>query len=189
MAKATAQTLLALGQLVETGQLTDEMLRDLLAKTANPILTLLHADVEIGSTCGWETIAKADEVFAGYLDADFTNWGTDKRGVATGVARVKVYEMDPEKRDSATFAEMFGSLGDLDHLVLSQGQNIWFCEHRRDLLRADGYGTFFLFKVGDEYFVADVRVGGRELEAGVSRLDYDGRWPAGYRHRLVVPQQ
>ena len=89
----------------------------------------------------------------------------------------------------ATFAQMFGSLkADLDKLCLTQHQIKTFCEKHQNLLRADGYGTFFLFKGEGQFFVADVRVRSDGLRVYVYRFGYDFVWHAGGRHRVVVPQ-
>jgi hypothetical protein len=61
-------------------------------------------------------------------------------------------------------------------------------KHRK-WLRADGYGTFFLFKRGEEFFVADVRVYDvGSLRVSVFKLAHDFVWHAEYQHRVVVPQ-
>lgn len=169
-------------------KITDADLQDLLdrAESRNQILTRIHAGAEIAATSGYETIARATDIFTGYLDPDFVRWNTDERGVATGPAKADVYEMD---RKDATFREMFTSLGDPESLVLSQGQIIDFCKRHRDLLRQDGYATFFLFKAHGELFVAGVDVGGGKLLAYVRRFGLGSRWCADYRPRVVVPQQ
>lgn len=190
MTRLSEKTALEIGKVIERGLVTEEMGQDLLAKAGNPILTLLHTDVPIDPTCGSETIAKAKETFPGFIDSNFVEWDIDKNGgaAATDAARVKVYEMNPEKRAKATFAEMFESLGEPDELVLTQGQIIGFCEQHRDLLRSDGCATFFLFRVGDESFVAHVRVDSDGLRVYVDRFGLDYRWYAVSRHRLVAPQ-
>ena len=167
MTKATAEQVLKLGQMIDAGAVTSEMLATLMGTADNPILTRIYEGVEIGATTGYETIARSPDVFTGFLDADFEHWGTDKRGIATPPAKADVWEMDPSKCQRATFAEIFATLDNPD---LTQGQIIDFCTHHPDLLRQDGWATFFPFKVGEEPFVACVDVVGDALWARVGRL-------------------
>ena len=134
---------------------------------------------------GKETLATAKEVFPSGIDGDFKNWDTNKPGIATKEQAVDVHELVKD----GTFAQMFGSLGtDLDKLYLTQAQIKNFCKKHPNWLRKDGYATFFLFKVEDQFFVADVRVVSDGLFVSVDRFE-DGRvWGAGRSHRMVVPQ-
>ena len=138
-------------------------------------------------TCdGSQTIANAKDTFTSGIDGDFKkNWGTNKAGNSTEKAPVQVHEMVKD----ATFAQMFGSLGaDLDKLCLTQHQIKIFCEVHKEWLRKDGYATFFLFKVDEQFFVADVDVTSDGLNIYVCRFEGDGVWNAKYTHRVVVPQ-
>ncbi|MDD4412437.1 MAG: hypothetical protein PHR00_02210 [Patescibacteria group bacterium] len=150
------------------------------------ILQLISAgqDITIKACDGQRTIAKAKELFTGFLDADFENWNLDKPGKATPATKAKVYEL----RQDATFKQMFESLNpDLDKLCLTQAQIIAFIEDCRDWLRTKGYGTFFLFKENEEYFVATVHFrssGG--LRVLVDKLRARHSWTADGRHRLVL---
>lgn len=153
------------------------------------ILKLLSGAHEIAiETCdGAQTIAAAKETFKSGIDDDFKNWGTNKPGAATQRTPVEVHELVKD----ATFAQMFGSLGtDLDKLCLTQHQIKLFCEVHKEWLRKDGYGTFFLFKVEDQFFVALVHVSsdGLSVDVHVCRFEDGGVWPAGRARRLVVPQ-
>jgi hypothetical protein len=143
--------------------------------------------VSLAPTKGKATLAKAKKVFTGYFDSDFKNWDTDVSGIDTAETEVDVHEMI---RDG-NYKTLFGSLGDPRKLCLTQGQIEEFCHSHRDSLRQEGYGTFFLFEVKGEPFVAHVRVDGGRLEARVSRFAYAYAyaWYAGHRHRLVVKQQ
>ena len=90
---------------------------------------------------------------------------------------------------NGNFAQIFGGFGEnLDRLCLEQDQIIRFVKDQAKWLHPDGYGTFFLFKVGDEYFVADVRWHGGGLGADADRLSVDDVWCAEIRFRFVVPQ-
>ncbi len=154
----------------------------------NTILRLLSKgeSIVIDSCDGSETLANAKETFKSGIDGDFKNWGTDKPGVATEDTAVQVYELV----QNATFAQMFGFLGtDLNKLCLSQSQIKTFCRKYSNWLRQDGYATFFLFKGGDQFFVAGVLVGSGGLGVCVSRFEYDYVWYAECLHRMVVPQR
>ncbi|MFH0845811.1 MAG: hypothetical protein V1851_00185 [Patescibacteria group bacterium] len=155
-------------------------------KTENKFLARLYLDEEIwiSETTGEKTIAQSSDVFKGWIDSDFINWGTDKQGKSTERTKVEVYEM----RRDATFEQMFTSLGDIDKLCFEQEQIINFCLEHPDKLRKDGYATFFLFKVHDRPFVAIVFLGSGGLEVRVYRFDYDYVWGAEIRPRVVVPQ-
>lgn len=137
-------------------------------------------------TCdGTQTIATAKETFKSGIDGDFKNWGTNKPGNSTQKTSVQVHELVKD----ATFAQMFGSLGtDLDKLCLTQHQIKLFCEVHKDWLRKDGYATFFLFKVDEQFFVALVLVDSDGLYVSVYRFENVCVWDAGYSHRMVVPQ-
>lgn len=134
---------------------------------------------------GKETLATAKETFPSGIDGDFKNWGTNKAGIATKEQAVDVHELV----QNATFAQMFGSLGtDLDKLCLTQSQIKNFCKKHPNWLRKDGYATFFLFKVDEQFFVAHVFVDSGGLFVDVRRFGDGFVWHAGYSHRLVVPQ-
>ncbi|MEK7390726.1 MAG: hypothetical protein AAB635_01145 [Patescibacteria group bacterium] len=136
-------------------------------------------------TDGKRTIAKAKNTFA-YINGDFTNYGTDVSGrVCSGMTPV-VHEVV----EDSTFEQMFGSFSaDLDKLCFEQDQIIDFATDHRNWLRIDGHTTFFLFKVGDRFFVADVDLGSDGgLEVYVSPFSDDSVWSGGDRYRVVVPQ-
>ncbi len=134
---------------------------------------------------GKETLATAKEVFPSGIDGDFKNWGTNKPGIATKEQAVDVHELVKD----GTFAQMFGSLGtDLDKLCLTQSQIKNFCKKHPQWLRQNGYATFFLFKVEDQFFVAGVLVFSGGLDVNVHRFGFDFVWVAEYSLRMVVPQ-
>lgn len=165
-----------------------------LPKTEPPkpvYLRRLYAEEEIvlDLTNGWRTIARAEEVFRGGIDSDFVDWHLDVTAQPTKAMKVAVYEMF---RQDGTFAQIYGSILPLDQrdrLCLTPHQWIDFCVKYKDKLRQDGYGTFFLFKVGEEYFVANVRVnGGGTLSAFADRFSRDRVWRAEDYHRFVLPE-
>lgn len=136
-------------------------------------------------TKGKRTIARTKDIFS-YIDADFQNYGTDVPGEARGETEVAVHEM----LEDSTFAQMFGSLSaGLDSLCFTQDQIISFVETHRSQLRTDGYATFFLFKVGDKFFVASVDLSSDgELRVLVFHFSDAFVWYGESRHRVVVPQ-
>lgn len=152
------------------------------------IIKLISAGkhVIIGATKGTEILASANDVFS-YISPDFKNWGCDKAGQTTPEIAVEVYE----QIEDADYPKIFGSLDqNLDHLVLTTPQiKSFVVNHARDyLLEAEWTCFRFLFKVGSEFFIADVRIlsdGTREVRA-TRFLDGSVRH-AQYHHRIVVP--
>lgn len=142
--------------------------------------------LELDPTDGKQTIASASKVFTWGIDSDFKNWGCDVKAKLTVATKVQVHEMIK----NGTFAQIFGGLSDnLDELCLTQAQIIQFVQKHKKWLRTEGYATFFLFKVGDEFFVADVCVvSGDSLDARVVRVSRVSVWAADRRRRVVVPQ-
>jgi len=143
-------------------------------------------EIIISATDGKGTIARnGSDLFPGWLDNDFRNYGTDVKGGPTKETPVQVYELIKD----GTSAQIFGGFGEnLDRLCLSQDQIMGFVKDHGKWLRTDGYATLFLFKVNGEFFVArvDRRSGG--LRVYVRRLSYGNVWDAEYGRRVVVPQ-
>lgn len=161
--------------------------QQLLAGTVGCLRNIsLGKKVLIPATAGKRTIAKAKAIFPGYIDSDFINYGCDVEGAPAPETQTDVYEMV----EDGNFRKIFGGFGcNLNQVCLTQDQIIAWVEINHQWLCTGGYGTFFLFKVGTEFFVAYVSfdVAGA-LEVGVDRLSYDRVWFAYYRHRFVVPQ-
>lgn len=156
-------------------------------KKENAILKLLSKgkSIIIEKCNGKETLAQAEEIFKSGIDPDFKNYKLDKDGKATEETAVQVHEIIKD----STFTKMFGSLGtDLDKLCLTQHQIKSFCKNHPDWLRKDGYGTFFLFKVDGNFFVADVDVNSDGLRVHVIRFERGNVWIAEDLHRVVVSQ-
>jgi hypothetical protein len=136
-------------------------------------------------TDGEDTLARATDVFS-YIDSNFKNWACDVEGQATEETPMQVYEMV----ENSTLHKMFGGFEvEADRLSLTQAQTKQFVKQYPDWLKKGGNGTFFLFKVGSEFFVAAVYLfsDGR-LGVRVRRLSLDRIFLAKKRHRLVVPQ-
>jgi len=137
----------------------------------------------LNSTDGQETLARATDLFR-YIDSNFDHWNCNGFGPPTKETAVQVHEI---VRDS-TFQEMFGSFGvTVACLALSPAQIKQFAKRYPDWLKKGGNGTFFLFKTGDEFFVAAVYffVDGR-LGVRVRRLTLERVFRAQKRHRVVV---
>jgi hypothetical protein len=151
----------------------------------NERLKLISGDepLVLDSDDGQETLAQATDVFR-YIDFNFKLWRCDCGGTADQETAVQVYELI---RDS-TFQEMFGGFGVVpDCLAFTQAQVKQFAKRYADWLKKGGNGTFFPFKVGDEFFVAaayffsDGRLGVRLRGLPLERV-----FRAQKRHRLVV---
>lgn len=143
--------------------------------------------VIIGATKGTETLASANDVFSS-ISPDFKNWGCDKVEQSTPEVPVAVYE----QIEDATYPEIFGSVDkNFDHLVLTTSQiKSFVVNHVKDyLLEAEWTCFRFLFKVSNEFFIADVRVlsdGNRDVR--ITRFLDGSVRHAEYHHRIVVPQ-
>lgn len=133
---------------------------------------------------GQQTIANSKNIFYS-IDSDFKNYGANKKGVSTPKTPVEVHELIKD----GTFSQIFGSLNlDLDKLCLTQDQILNFIKNHKSWLRTDGWGIFFLFKSGEKFFVAFVRVDSLGLYVHVHHFDHDRVWLAERRRRFVVPQ-
>lgn len=131
------------------------------------------------------SLAQATDVFPGWIEPNFKNWGLDVVGIATPEMLVQVHEQVKD----GTFRQLFKSLSsNLDKLVMTQHQIIMFCQTYPHWLRQDGFATLFLFKENGEFFVAKVRMYSDGLRVCLGRFKHDDVWPAGRSHRLVVPQ-
>lgn len=141
----------------------------------------LQQNIKIGKTKGKDTIADATNVFNNWIDPDFRNYGTNKESGDTKKEEFKVFEMDKD----GTFKNIFINP---DEMKMTQGQIIEFCKEHQGLLGQEGWSTFFLFKTGDEFFVAAVVVLSDGLRVYVHRFSREFVWYGVYRHRMVVPQ-
>ncbi len=134
---------------------------------------------------GKETLATAKEVFLSGIDRDFEKRGINNAGIATKEQAVNVYEMV----EDSTFELMFSSLkADFDKLCLTQAQIKNFCKKHPNWLRKDGYATFFLCKVYEQFFVVVVDEDSDGLGVRVRRFEDDRVWYAEDPIRMVVPR-
>jgi hypothetical protein len=158
-----------------------------ISDTAPLVCISIGKHIRISATDGTETLASAHDTFE-YISPDFTQWGCDAIEQATHEVSVEIYE---QIRD-AQYAELFRSIDKhLDRLVFTTSQIKSFILHQAHefLLNAEWTCFRFLFKVKDEYVVADVRVradGCRDVR--ITRLLDGAVRHAAYRHRIVVPK-
>jgi hypothetical protein len=133
-------------------------------------------------TDGHETLGQATDVFR-YIDHNFGRWNCNVVGPPTKETAVRVFEMIR----NSTFQELFGGFGAaLDSLALTQGQIKQFAKCHRDWLQEGGNGTFFLFKSGNEFFVAAYFFSDGQIGMRLRRLTLERVFRAQKHHRLVV---
>ena len=137
--------------------------------------------------CEDSPMTGATDVFDDWIDPDFENYECDSVGQATPVTNVQVYEMINDG-DFKTIYFFNGMCDNLNTMCLTKGQIKNFVKKYRNWLRTDGYGTFFLFKANNQFFVAVARFASSGLSVGVSHFSRDDVWDAEYRHRFVLPQ-
>ncbi len=133
---------------------------------------------------GTQTIAQVIDMF-GDIDSKFENWCFDVPSTTTIETSVTVREMIKD----GNFKTIFGELGDISRLCLTQGQIIDFVRLHKKCLRKGGSGTFFLFRKDDEFFVADMtlRFDGL-IDVEVYQFLLDDVWDSRCRLRFVLPQ-
>lgn len=120
-------------------------------------------------------LIKDSTLFTGYKDSEFDS-KTEK--IASKAMNIDVFEMDKD----ATFEQMMSP----DNLM-TQEQILYFVNNYKDLLRQDGWATFFPFKSNGEVFVAFVDVYSDGPRVRVCRFSDDYVWHAEFRHRIVCP--
>src|SRR5258708_8358908 len=120
----------------------------------NDRLRLLSGDeaLMLDQMDGSETLGQATGVFK-YIDRNVERWNCNVVGPPTQETPVRVYEMATD----SSFRELFGGFGvALDSLALTQAQIKQFAKYYRDWLKKGGNGTFFLFRVGNQFIRAAV---------------------------------
>lgn len=142
-------------------------------------MKIIHKNIQIDATSGKETIANANDTFV-YIDSDFKNWNTSVHGTKTKAIELAVCELT----ENSIFAQMFTKP---DEMALSQEQIIDFCKNHKDKLVQD-WCTFFLFKVGNKFFVAGVCVDPGGLFVNVHEFSRGRVWNAEVGDRFVLPQ-
>lgn len=149
-----------------------------------------EAKVSIEPTDGTESLAGAYEVFAA-IDPDFVNLKTDVASAPTRRTCVEIFEL---ARDG-TFRKILRNLSaNLDELCLTQHQiKRFIIDQAADgerWLGNESQPTFFLFRIGREYFVAMIsRFRDARLEARICEYSLEYVWSATFRPRFVVPAE
>lgn len=130
--------------------------------------------------CLPHTIFDVKDIFTGWIDSDFKNYGLTSDS-SSEEKEIEVHELT----EDGTFKQIYDSLGrSLDSMVMTQGQII---EFEKKIAKSDSYSYFFLLKKVSEFFVADVGVYSGKLEVRVNRLEYDCVWSAECQRRIVIP--
>lgn len=152
-------------------------------------MKLKHLEtITIPATTGKRLIKDHKELFSGYIEGNFENWGLDIEEQPKPETELAVMELQEE----ATFQKMLEGY-DLEKCVMTQEQVIEVCENHQDKLSKDGSETFFLMKrkKDGEFFVARVHFnddGGR-LMLYVDGLDDDFPWRPEFNRRFVILEQ
>lgn len=170
---------------IQISEITDlvktSVSQDVVSKIDTNILSIVKNGLIIPKTDGKQIIYQAKKTFKSYIDQDFKNWELGVKQKPTKEIKVNVFEAIR----SFKFTDIFTNP---EKQAITQSQIIKFCEKHTTDLRQDGFATFFLTKVGDQYFVVNVRVDSDGLDVYVSRLEYDFVWDGEYRLRVVSPQ-
>ena len=127
------------------------------------------------------TILGATDVFPGYIDSCFRNWGLN-RNVTQSEIQERNFNIK-ELTENMTFAQMFNTETD----VMSQEEIVAFCQQYPNYLHPDGFPTFFLIKENGDYYVVNTDFLPTERRACVRKIDDDHVWDAKNNYRLVVP--
>jgi hypothetical protein len=211
--------LVALEQMIEDGEISREELQQFLGRGHTlkarmiPFFKTSIKEIAMGITAytrcisggtvildpsdGQATLTEAKDLFVDGIDDDFEAWGTNVPGEATGQTNVIVHEMIKD----GTFAQVYGAFGvELGKLCLTQSQIIQFVQNHGEWARKVDQAIYFLFRVGEKFFVVDVRLGVDRSVADM-RLRGGGRFIAdaytlgdAYKrsalnqHRFVLPQ-
>lgn len=134
---------------------------------------------------GKRIIPEATDVFV-FIDQYFHIWKANEAGHATPDMPVRVCR----QKTGGTYADIFGSISrDEEKLCLTQDQIINFVIKYPRWIRADGKGTFFMFKSYGAFFVANVCSSlSDEFRVYVSKPGSNCHWTPEYHNHFVVPQ-
>lgn len=143
-------------------------------------------EIIIPACDGTQTIAESSDLFTGFLDPNFKNWGLDKASQASAATPVEIHELGKNGRFGEIFSSVTPADGDLKKLCLTQHQIKSFCRVHQDLLH-EGSSTF-LFEENDDFFVAFVGEWSGRLGVCVYQFSYGRFWYDTYYHRFVIPR-
>ncbi len=141
----------------------------------------------LDATDGTETFIRSKHLFDKYFDEEYQSMGLDAPSLPTAATKVSVYEMI----EGGTFKQVFESLSfDLDTLCLTQGQTLLFLKNHWSHLRSHDERNAFLFKRGDDYFVAFVDMENNG-SMGIDFIDLSlalKHWTLDEAFNVIVPQ-
>lgn len=128
--------------------------------------------------------SKSKKIFKSFIGQGFANWEfiSSKATKETPVAVGEIVK-------NSNFAEIFNYLNpDLDKLVFTQDQIIYFCEVHFKWLRQSGGSTFFLRKIEGVYVVSRIYILSNGIYGMSYRLDNKNyTWYRDSDHRVVYP--
>lgn len=132
-------------------------------------------NLDIVPTDGSETIFGAVNTFSGYIDKDFGEPDCNVRSEPTKRTAVSVRNVIKGK---FTIFQLCHSLDhDLHNVILTQPQVIAFVKRHKEWLGTERCRTFFVLKVGGEFFVACVfNINGRTKVFRYSLLSICDDW-------------
>ena len=142
--------------------------------------------VVIGATSGKRLVLKSESIFNSFIDSDFKNWDLENWEEGRPEIDFLICEIDKD----TPFPQMFTKINsNLEELVVTQDQIIYFCEKYPGKINRDGCQVFFLIKRDKEYFVVGVSrtPNPNNLAVFVYRIDREVPIYARYHHRLVIP--
>lgn len=159
-----------------------------MAPHRTPFLALVEEKerITIPALPGNEWIFDAKDAFF-FIDKEFETLRDASENPETDLVEIETYDT----RESAKFVEMFTSIAyDLDLLCFTQGQLVWLVRNRKEWLAKGHSPKHFLFRNGDQYFVAIVLVDTNMMpNVAVDPLGTKTVWNAELPLQVVVPRQ
>jgi hypothetical protein len=153
-------------------------------------LKLLSKGKLVVSACdGTKSLASANTVFKHCINGPGVNLTGDQgKSKPTDATEIRIWKVI---KNDLTFVQMFGSIGnDLDKMCLTEHQIKTFCKDFPNYLCPEGGFTEFLFKIGYQFFIAEVHsLGNNQLDVHKYHFGYDHTSSRGkiFPHYIVVP--
>lgn len=123
-------------------------------KLGELVLKLVFSEkpLVISSSSKGKLAINAKDVFKFGVD-DLVDWAQAEECPSTPEIEVDVYEIIKE----ITFEQLFRGFNyDLDKIVMTRSQIVYFCKNYRGLLKKQGHATYFLSKKRNQYTVITV---------------------------------
>ena len=150
-----------------------------------PIFSPIFGTVVMEALNGKISMSIMKKIFKGGMEMSLQNYIQSKPNRATVETLLEVRELI----ENATLAKIFTKIScDLNKIAMSMAQIVCFCEKHSNFLREEGYATFFLTRIGNEFFVIFVCQENRGLSAGMKRIDFLPQCFAESKHRVVTPR-